>query len=233
MEILRNLIFFSSAQVRISLVKADLVPQLITTLNPLSLSFAEAVNVHACLLTILTKSVWLATPYGLQQLGIKDKKEQQAVHETILTQVLVPSEKYIRHLCMNRFSIIDGEQSYYFMSVLARHLEISPYYQPTMDFVLDMPVFLTIPSSLTFFENDTSIWNILFSMLEFQWEWNKHGRDVRQMGKTIHRLLRMEGTEDSIEEKLQNDQNEFDGRLMVANSIGWNNLQGMNLPRCY
>ncbi|KAK2964074.1 hypothetical protein BLNAU_1155 [Blattamonas nauphoetae] len=67
MKMIEDLIWGCSEAVNFALLKADLIPQLIITLNPLSLSFAEA-----------------------------------AVHETILKQVLVPSEKYICHLCMNR-----------------------------------------------------------------------------------------------------------------------------------
>ncbi|KAK2942372.1 hypothetical protein BLNAU_22715 [Blattamonas nauphoetae] len=51
-------------------------------------------------------------------------------------------------------SIVEGEQSFDFMHLLAKLLQICPYYQRTMDFVLHMPVILTIPSCLSFFEND-------------------------------------------------------------------------------
>ncbi|KAK2951649.1 hypothetical protein BLNAU_13388 [Blattamonas nauphoetae] len=153
-----------SAQIRLPLVKADLIPQLIFTLNPLSLSFEEAVYIHANLMKTITNSAWFSTPDGLEQLGIEDDNEQQTVHETILKQVLVPSEKNIWHLCINRFSIIDGDQSLRFLELLANILEICPSHQRTMDFVLNMPIFLTIPSYLTFFEADYQIcWNVIES----------------------------------------------------------------------
>ncbi|KAK2952992.1 hypothetical protein BLNAU_11981 [Blattamonas nauphoetae] len=44
MKMLGNLIQWCSAKVKLTLVKADLIPQLITTLNILSLSFVDAVN---------------------------------------------------------------------------------------------------------------------------------------------------------------------------------------------
>ncbi|KAK2944952.1 hypothetical protein BLNAU_20128 [Blattamonas nauphoetae] len=106
MKMLDNLIMNMSAQVRLSLVKADLLPQLITTLNPLSLSFAEAVDIHTCLMETITYSLWLATPFDLPLLALTDDNEQQTVPETIFQQVLVPSEKYIWHLSVIRISII-------------------------------------------------------------------------------------------------------------------------------
>ncbi|KAK2948084.1 hypothetical protein BLNAU_16957 [Blattamonas nauphoetae] len=110
MKLLDSVVQNSSAQVRLTLVKADLVPQLINTLNPQSFSFAEGVDIHINLTNSVSRSLWLATPYCLEQHGIEDWNEQQAVHETVLKHVVAPSEKYIRHLCVNRYSIIGNSR---------------------------------------------------------------------------------------------------------------------------
>ncbi|KAK2961848.1 hypothetical protein BLNAU_3285 [Blattamonas nauphoetae] len=230
MKMFRYLILWSSAEALLALVKADLIPQLIFTLNPLSLSLIEAADIHIYLMRIRWITIWLTTPSGLKKLGVEDRNEQQAVHETVFQQVVAPVEKYIWHLCVNRTSIVDGEQSDEFMLLLPDLIRISSYYQPTMDFVLRMPVFLAIPSCLTFFENDGSMRNFLNEMIETQQEWNDQGGEVRQMGKIINRMLRMEGIEDVIDETLQTNKNGSDGRI-VDKSIEWNNLQGLNLPR--
>ncbi|KAK2949844.1 hypothetical protein BLNAU_15239 [Blattamonas nauphoetae] len=231
MKLLRNLIELCSAELRLPLVQADLIPQLIVTLNPQSLSFAETADIHTYLLSNINGLVSLATPDDLAELGIQDENEQQAIHETIVKQVLLPSEQYIRHLCVNRTSIIDGDQSNEFMTILAQLLDISPYYPPTMEIVIHMPIFLAIPSCLTSFENDESNWSFLYDMSNSKQEWNKERGEVRQMWKTVHRMLRMEGIEDVIEGTLRNDKNEYFGSLIVDESIGWNNLLGMNLPK--
>ncbi|KAK2944969.1 hypothetical protein BLNAU_20145 [Blattamonas nauphoetae] len=103
MKMLDPVITKSSPKVTLALVEADVIPQVITVLNPLSLSFAEAVDVHTNLMQIIWNSIWLATPGGLTCLEIEDGNDQQAVHKTVLKQVLIPSEKYISHLCVNRF----------------------------------------------------------------------------------------------------------------------------------
>ncbi|KAK2963586.1 putative Protein kinase domain containing protein [Blattamonas nauphoetae] len=146
MEILNQLIYWCSPQVRLALVRADLFPQLITALNPQSHSFSEAVDIHTNLLSSITRSLRLTTPDCLTQLEIEDGNEEQAVHETVFQQVLTPSGKYICHLCVNRFSIVDGVLCMYFLALLAGVLEISPSHQWTMDFVLNRPVFLSVPS---------------------------------------------------------------------------------------
>ncbi|KAK2954000.1 hypothetical protein BLNAU_11102 [Blattamonas nauphoetae] len=210
---------------------SDLIPHLIKSLNPQSLSFVDAVDIHTNLMNVVRFSLWLAAPSGLEDLEIEDANEQQADHETILKQVLVPSENYIWHLCNNRFSIIDRDQSSEFMFLLATLLQICPSYQPTMEFVLHMPVFLTIPSCLAFFEADRSIKYFMWNMNPIQQGWNKTRGEELQRWKTVQRMLRMEGIEEVMEQKLQNDQNEYDGRRIVARSIEWTNLQGMNLPQ--
>ncbi|KAK2957616.1 hypothetical protein BLNAU_7515 [Blattamonas nauphoetae] len=230
MKMLETLIWTSSAEVRLALVNAYLIPQLINTLNPLSLSFTKSVDIHNYLLSCSNWTVWLTTPSGLEDLGTEDGEEQQAVHETILKQIVAPSEEYIRHLCVNRFLIVDRDISYYFLELVVKILRICPYYQQTRDFIIDMPVFLTITSSLTFFENERSIRSFLWDMNYTQREWNKQSLEVRQMGKTVLRMLRMEGIEDVIEEKLRNDLKGDIGGDIVDKSIELNNLQGMNLP---
>ncbi|KAK2942659.1 hypothetical protein BLNAU_22420 [Blattamonas nauphoetae] len=231
MEHLSCLIEWCSAKVLLTLVKADLIHQLMITLNPLSLSFTENGGIHAYLLKSLRNTLCLATPYGLEQVEIEDRNEQQAVHETVLKQVLAPSENYIFHLCVNRFSLADDEQSRLFMELMAHFLRISPFYQPTMDFVLKMPVVLTMPSRLTIIDFEDSIWLFLYFIGIAQQEWNEIRGNLREMSQTVHRMLRMEGNEDVIEEKLLNDKNEYLGRRIVATSIEWNNMLGMNLPQ--
>ncbi|KAK2957498.1 hypothetical protein BLNAU_7397 [Blattamonas nauphoetae] len=227
-EIIEYLFTKCYLEKRNMLVTADLLPKLINTLNPRSCLFAEAVEIHACLMDVITKSLHLATPGGVFYLESEAGEEQQAIHETILKLVLAPSEKYICHLCLNRFSIIDGVLPGKFMLLLANLLQISPYYQPTLEFVLSMPIVITIPSYLTFFEDDMSIWVFLYGMVETLRKCNREGGEVRQIATTVHRMLRMEGFEDTIENRLQNDKTGY-GATIIFYLIGLNNLLGMNL----
>ncbi|KAK2939908.1 hypothetical protein BLNAU_25185 [Blattamonas nauphoetae] len=153
MEMLRYLFNHCSLKLRLTFVKADLIPQIINSLHPLSVSFVEAVNIHTCLLTVINQTVWLATQGRLAELKIEDGNEQQAVHETLCT----------KFSCLRRTGL----------------------------------------------------------------EPNKG--DQRQMWKIVSRMLRMEGMENVIEAKLENDKDMY-GRSIVDKSIEWNNLLGMNLP---
>ncbi|KAK2956644.1 hypothetical protein BLNAU_8485 [Blattamonas nauphoetae] len=231
MKMVDSLIQHCSSKILHTLVKADLIRQLIVTLNPLSLHFPETVDIHTCLIYTIFKCFRLATPQGLEELKIEDENEQQTVRETVLRQVLEPSKKYISHLCVNRLSIIDGEQSSGLLLLLAWLVEMCPFYQQILELVVDMPVFLTIPSCLTFLENERSIWMVPYLMTDAQREWNKKGGNAREMGMVVHRVLRMEGIEDVLEGKMRNDKSRLRGAYIVDNSIDWNNLLGMNLSR--
>ncbi|KAK2947850.1 hypothetical protein BLNAU_17270 [Blattamonas nauphoetae] len=231
MKFVRTLFEWCSTKTRLALGKADLIPRLINTLNLPSLSLAESVDIHANLMTTITWSLWLSTPGALSQLEVKDGDEQADVRETVLQQALVPSEKYLCHLCANRFSIIVGDQSYEYMRLLSSILEITPYHQPIMDFVLLMPVFLAVPSCLAFFEHDASIDSFLYLMIASQDKWNRKREAVQQTVKTVHRILRLEGIEDVMEAKLQNDKDTTCGRSIVDESTQLNDLLGMNIPR--
>ncbi|KAK2952721.1 hypothetical protein BLNAU_12370 [Blattamonas nauphoetae] len=182
----------------LDLVKSDVIPQLINTLNALSLSLTEAVDLHSGLIFTIFNALRLLTPDALEN---AHDDELQAVLETVLQHVVAPSEKI---------------------------LQIFPYYQRTMDFILHLPVILTIPSCLTIIEFDEIIWDFLTQMIDAQQEWNEQGGNVRQMRKTVLRMLRMEGIEDVIEEKLFNDFDTF-GLYLVINTIKWSNMQGMNV----
>ncbi|KAK2947372.1 hypothetical protein BLNAU_17692 [Blattamonas nauphoetae] len=73
-----------SLSYRLALLKASLIPLLIITLNPLSLSFAKSEDIHTCLMSGIASSLWLSTPDGFEDLGIKDGNAKQRVHETMI-----------------------------------------------------------------------------------------------------------------------------------------------------
>ncbi|KAK2945981.1 hypothetical protein BLNAU_19125 [Blattamonas nauphoetae] len=127
----------------------------------------------------------LTTPYGLNQLEIEDGNEQQTIHEMVLKQVLAPSEKYICHLCVNRFSIIDPNLSFEFITLLAQLVRISPFYQPTMELVLHLPVLLTIPGCFTFFDDETGFSYSLSCLNVACDEWDKQGEIIGRSVTTL------------------------------------------------
>ncbi|KAK2950833.1 hypothetical protein BLNAU_14251 [Blattamonas nauphoetae] len=76
MGMLHFLSVYCSAEVRLALVKADLIPQIINSLNPLSLSFVEADNIHTSLILIIRQFLTLAAPLGLARLRIEHDDER-------------------------------------------------------------------------------------------------------------------------------------------------------------
>ncbi|KAK2942009.1 hypothetical protein BLNAU_23074 [Blattamonas nauphoetae] len=203
MQMLASLIASCSTKIHLLLVKADLIPQIIVTSTLQSLSFEKVKYIHTYFISIIVHSFWLATPDYLAKPTFKDEDEQQAVHETVLKQVLSPLEKYISHLCVNRYSIVDRDLSAELLKFIAHILQISLVYQPAMDFVLNLPR-----------------------------EWANRRGEERQMVKTVQRMLRMEGIEDVLEEKLRSDQDGLSGECPPESRKGahWP-VQNSNSPR--
>ncbi|KAK2955505.1 hypothetical protein BLNAU_9552 [Blattamonas nauphoetae] len=228
-ELMDNLILLCSYDIRFALIKADLIPRLINTLNPQSFSISDCEDMHTCLMGIITNSFRLAGPNRVSEVEIEDDDERKSVHETVLKQVLSPSEKSVGHLCTNPTSIVDGDQSKRFLIFLARLLRMSPYHQPIMDLCIELPIVLAIPSCLTIFEKDEPIWDFLLEMVKSQREWNKQGGVQQHMWRTVDRMLRMEDIEDVIEQWQLNDQHRSYGGLIAFLSMEWNNLLGTNI----
>ncbi|KAK2948116.1 hypothetical protein BLNAU_16916 [Blattamonas nauphoetae] len=229
MMFLDSLIQFCSPSVRLKLVRADLLPHIIASLNPLSLSVADYKYIHSRLIFVIDYSLYLSLPDNLENLRIENSTESQAVHETVLKQVLVPSEAYIRHLCVNQYSMIESDQSYELLTLFAELLQICAYYQPIMDFVFKLPVFSAITSAISFCDEELRIWLFLGQTCMHQKEWDKQGRSLRQYGQIVRRYLKMEGFEALIEERLENDKHGDRWELLAGQVIEVSILLGMNL----
>ncbi|KAK2961991.1 hypothetical protein BLNAU_3047 [Blattamonas nauphoetae] len=200
---INHLVPMCSRNVQFGLLNADLVPQLISSLQPLTRSFKYPQNIHSDLLSIIGRFLWLATPSNDAYAEIDDHTEQQAVHETLLKHVLLPSKDYIRQICHTRTVFIDHVFWPDFMTCVAQIILICPFYQPTMDYVLDLPLIFTMITSNDFNDSDESRACFLGEIADAQEEWDKHDKEIRRMGTIINRSLRMEGSEDQIEQMLQ------------------------------
>ncbi|KAK2950294.1 hypothetical protein BLNAU_14786 [Blattamonas nauphoetae] len=227
---LTDLFGHCSASLLLKLVRADLIPKLVSSLNPSTISFAEAQKIHIPLINFFDSAQWFACHEGLVNVNITDPKEKQAVYETVLKQVLVPFEEYLRHLCANHHSFVDGILSYDFLNLLSRFYHISPSYPPTMDYVASLPISHTVTSCCTIFEDEASIWRFLARMAYFQRAWNEEGGTVRRSGTEHFCSLRKEGFGDVIEQRLLNNTDTQWGWRISRHSIEWNQMLGMNIP---
>ncbi|KAK2961992.1 hypothetical protein BLNAU_3048 [Blattamonas nauphoetae] len=215
----------------LKLIRTDLIPHIFTSLNPLSLSFADNKEIHDSLIRTLFSLLRHSFPNPLIGQRLAQSSEQQAIVDTVLIRVLIPSEGYIHHVCVNRHSMNDPDHSFELMTLLGRLFRISAYNQPAMDFVLKLPVFLSITSAITLCDHDMSVWHFLFETRRTQEEWNKKGRNVRQYARIVLRCMRMEGFEDVIEQMLERDPRGDGGDILAYVGIQLNPFLPMNLPK--
>ncbi|KAK2950690.1 hypothetical protein BLNAU_14361 [Blattamonas nauphoetae] len=231
MTFVRDLAFRSSNNTILKLVKDGLIPQIISSLDLFSLPFTCAEEVHSSLLGILYNSIQKSTNHSLETLQLHDANEQQELRETVHNQVLLPSEAYLRHICANHYSIKHHTQLYYYMILLPQLLDVSPYYEPTLVFVLNLPVCLTLTSTMTVVDFDEAIWCSLFVHTITQHARMNASGEALERHHILLRSLKMEGIEDIIEQRLKNDIGGDNGQEIATTDIKWNNMLGMNVKK--
>ncbi|KAK2948680.1 hypothetical protein BLNAU_16421 [Blattamonas nauphoetae] len=72
MKMLDSLHHNTSTRMHLRLANVGLITHILTSLNPLSLSIADTQDIHSYLISIITLSLWLSTPYALNKLEIED-----------------------------------------------------------------------------------------------------------------------------------------------------------------
>ncbi|KAK2964016.1 hypothetical protein BLNAU_1097 [Blattamonas nauphoetae] len=92
-----------------------------------------------------------------------------------------------------------------------------------------MPVFFTVTSCLTYFENDATTRCSLIDIPAMLREWPTAHEKMRRRWNMIVGSLRKEGIGDIFEQRLNNDIDGKIRRLMVAKTIECSNTLGMNV----
>ncbi|KAK2955223.1 hypothetical protein BLNAU_9775 [Blattamonas nauphoetae] len=218
------------SKTRLSLVTADLIPQLITSLDPLSLSFIEGKDIHLPLMGIFASMFKLAIPAELKDLDLDSPLGQQNINEIVLKHVLIPSEGFIRYFYANRYSIEDNINTYNILFMHYRLIKICANYQPIVDFVLALPVSLTFTSLMSFLEKDTTICQFLEGIVDAQKATIDIDDPSRQPYTSILRSLRMDGLEDVVNQLTVTLLDDYYGRIAVGRSIKLHIASGANLP---
>ncbi|KAK2961610.1 hypothetical protein BLNAU_3408 [Blattamonas nauphoetae] len=203
--------------------------KLVSSLDLFSPSFTEAEKLHNNLIGVTYDSLMALTERVRDTLQLHNDNEQQELGETVYCQVLLPLEAYIRYICSNRYSLVDGELPASSMLLLAKSLAICPYHEPTMRFVFRLPILPTIPSAMTFYERDIMNLSYRLTMLLAQLKYTTIGGETLNLWNIILRSQRMEGVEDLDEQRLNLDFGGAYGHKVAERAIEWNNLLGMNV----
>ncbi|KAK2955024.1 hypothetical protein BLNAU_9955 [Blattamonas nauphoetae] len=228
MEFLHRMIIIRSKHFLLKLVKADLIPHLLASLNPVSLSFEYAEDVHIHLVSIIGLALLLLHPNDSKQIDVINATDKHNLQETILARVLLPPASYIRHLCANRHLFINGNRSVHLLNFLTRLISLCPYSTPSMRILQSLPVFFTIPSTSAELDMDRALCWILDALVDAQRDWNNDSGDVRKSGRTACRSLVLEGFEDTLERSIQFGSTEDTRKQLTKHSIVLSNMMGMN-----
>ncbi|KAK2950806.1 hypothetical protein BLNAU_14224 [Blattamonas nauphoetae] len=194
------------------------------------LPFGELDTFLLSINTILNKSILLTIPSTLNDLKITDPSAQHNRRQLIFQRVIQPSSQYITFLYQNRYSLGDQDLSGSSMDVLGRLASTSPFHIPTLEFILERPVVMTIQSCLSFFENLETRWTSLLDITLSLTGWKKQGPEMDQFLKRMIQALFSEGFEDTLEVMLLQDKDdEGFGDGIIEQSLELSRLLGANV----
>ncbi|KAK2943455.1 hypothetical protein BLNAU_21638 [Blattamonas nauphoetae] len=185
-------------------MKSDLVSKVFATVQPHTLPISGNTTISDDLIDIIDRFAELATPPFIRNLGITASGDKFNHRQMILQKVVLPSFQFVTFLISNRY-ILSDDLFRSFMSLLDRFIDIGPFHRPTLEFVLASPIVMAFSSSLSFFEDNSRLWDILINIHNSLREWKKHGPEVAQSKKRMKQALISEGFEDTLEQMLMNN----------------------------
>ncbi|KAK2961683.1 hypothetical protein BLNAU_3481 [Blattamonas nauphoetae] len=195
----------ASTTLRDRLMKSDLVSKVFATVQPHTLPISGNTTIFDDLIDIIDRFAELATPPFIRNLGITASGDKFNHREMIFQKVLLPSSDLL--------------------------LEIGPFHIPTLEFVLASPIVTAFSSCLSFFEDNSRLWDNLNNTNISNRTRRKQGPEVSQSGKRMMQTLFSEGFEDTLEKILMNDKGGHYGSDVVEKCHSISQLLGSNVKR--
>ncbi|KAK2962893.1 hypothetical protein BLNAU_1916 [Blattamonas nauphoetae] len=215
LSFLNVIITYSSEAHKLRFVQTDIVPRIISILHSQDFSFWNLNRFIDSLTWILIHFARLAGSYALHFLKIADPSSQHRHRELILQRVILPSSPYITFLCEDRSLFDDKRRSCTILEILGLLVTIGFFHIPTLEFVLDSPIVMTIHDRLSFIDTDLPTYHVLKLVGNSLREWQTCGPEVTQSGKrTIHALI-SEGFETTLEQMMMRKMEHFPGDCIV------------------
>ncbi|KAK2963566.1 hypothetical protein BLNAU_1609 [Blattamonas nauphoetae] len=230
LSFLRESTIISSTGFRYQLMESDLISKLIATVQPHTLPISGNETMIDSLNSIITSHLTLTLPSNLRELGITNTAITLHYREVFFQKVMVPSSQFVLFLISNRH-ILNEDLIGSSMTLLLTLLEISPYHQSTLEFVLASPIVMFFSSCLSLVQQN-SLLCALSIIIEFTLnEWKTEGAEVVQSGKRMMQALFSEGFEDTLEQKSIHHSHDFYGPQFVECYRSVLQLLGSNVKR--
>ncbi|KAK2959994.1 hypothetical protein BLNAU_4877 [Blattamonas nauphoetae] len=213
------------------LVESDLIPNVLETVQPHTQPISGNEEIISNLITIIEHFVTFASPSYIRNINLADAADIFNRREMIFQKVVIPSSEFVTSLISNRF-ILNEDLFKSFMNLLHLFIEISPYHQPTLEFVLASPIVIAITSCLSFIEDEYRFCLTLETIINATIDdWEDECPKVEQYGKRMMQALSSEGFEDTLEQILMNDKNGVFSPSVVDDCLQLSQLLGSNKPR--
>ncbi|KAK2961677.1 hypothetical protein BLNAU_3475 [Blattamonas nauphoetae] len=218
----------SSPAILTNLIKSELFPKVLATVQPHTLPISGDETIIGQLILIIINNITHAHPWSLSNLGITAAVDESTQCEMLFQKVVLPSSQLVTFLISNQL-ILTRSLFRYHLFLLEKLLSIGPFHLPTLEFVLASPIVMAFSSCLSFVESSEHLENILFTFNESLSKWKRGSAEVAQSAKRMMEALFSEGFEDTLEQKMRNDKGGTYGRNLVEKCHVISKLLGSNV----
>ncbi|KAK2941922.1 hypothetical protein BLNAU_23158 [Blattamonas nauphoetae] len=209
-------------------IESDLVPNLLRTVQPHTISISEDEAMIDSLVGIISHFVYLTLPWSLSDTGVTAAVDAFNHREMIFQKVVLPSSQFVTFLISKRH-VLNRDLCTSFVYLLSILFQMGPFHRPTLKFVLSSPIVMGLTSCLSLANRDFDVWSILAHIAQPLSFWTRGSAEVTQSGKRMMQELFSEGFEDTLEQMLRNNMDGDDGFRLVDECHLLSNKLGLNV----
>ncbi|KAK2943957.1 hypothetical protein BLNAU_21103 [Blattamonas nauphoetae] len=214
---------------KFSLAKEGRIKLLMVSMQPHTRSVEGNKYFHDSLMLILARTIKHGTLSGIHDLTESGVQESEAtIRETILNNLIIPSGTYVEHV-LHQLAGTHTRSEITFVDYFVVHLfDIAVHHPLTMQYLVSSSVPQAFSAILC--ENccDLVVSKCLERFAVFGEKMNDEGGEFLHRTHDLIRMVRSEGLEDGLEQKLRNNADKSLGRCVAKLSLWLCNRLGSN-----
>ncbi|KAK2942584.1 hypothetical protein BLNAU_22501 [Blattamonas nauphoetae] len=216
---------------RLAIVSSSLIPRIPSSPHCRALSLVEDNCILNDLIEIVHTIVRLSTAGYLHCLSTDVGLDPQSVRDVVLHEVLMPMEPSLVQISRNHHFLSWNDEWSSTMGLMTHILKLSPFHQPTLDFVCSSRIPIVIQSLLSQNEHERNNQFVIGLMSNNIDEWKKDGGETWCRGRILLQTQEQEGFFEGIEQILFHDKISGGGKCVRFYSFNLLNKLGLNSPR--
>ncbi|KAK2954884.1 hypothetical protein BLNAU_10214 [Blattamonas nauphoetae] len=184
--------------------------------------------------SILNDVIWMSVStiqlsFGtIQSLSTICNTDPETIRDMVLHEVLIPIEPSLVQISRNPHLLSWNDECNATLIFLTRIFEMSPFHQPTLDFICSSRIPMAFQSLLSKVEDVDTNQYIIWKMFENINKWKEDGTETVSRGRRLLQTLEGEGFSEGLEQTLLHDESTKYGGLVRYRSFEFMKYLGLN-----